>query len=296
MATVEEIVEVAPADDGPVIKPNPPAPETDEKGAPVEAQEPPVQMLTAQMTPQDVAALEAQAPAPLRAADQRFLLMYFAQHDGKTALLPVAAFADDTETGELQATRKRLQETAQYNNRYHCAVVPLGKWGSLDGDATAILAGHFAALRAEAERLRAAELLQARGEAKPGVEGCTAEVRALLDRLKAQQPPMPPPQQIAAEQQQPQRQAPDSDRKAADVPAALQPINLYKPGQQEAFNALTSAERLELRRRLLHAQRTNNRAELDAIGKKFGPIALVGQPELRDTPPPADAKTGAVIH
>jgi hypothetical protein len=61
---------------------------------------------------------------------------------------------------------------------------------------------------------------------------------------------------------------------------------VYKPGQQEAFNALTPKQKVVLRRRLLKARRTNNQTEIDAICSSFGPIVVVDDSEIKDHGPP----------
>lgn len=79
---------------------------------------------------------------------------------------------------------------------------------------------------------------------------------------------------------------PDTKTPAAAVTDA--PNHVYEPGQKEAFNALTKEERYKLRLELLEARRTNNKKKLQQLSAKFGPIAIMGKPAVKDAGPNPD--------
>lgn len=236
------------------------------------------------LAPDEVVQLLSAPPAADPDSEVRcaFLLIYFAR-DGadRVAFYPVGAYGSMKEAEEERA-QMRMRKTVS-DDLYECAIVPLHAWGTPHAGTTAraILVDHMQRARAAAETYHA------------GVDGVSPEIRTLLDRVTTEAktrtpgpPPLPAPTNAAPTRQQDDAQA-TADAQAVAQAAAQ--IAQYTEAQKAAWAALTPQDKITLRREMLEARRTNNKAKLDAVARKFGNIVIMGNPEPAPpgTAPPA---------
>jgi signal recognition particle subunit SEC65 len=248
-----------------------------------------------------------EAGSQLRLKGQNVILFFWCQVGDQFCFMPIGTFPDKA---GAEAARDVMWKKYNYDTQFNFAIGPVGQWCALPDpgktSAVPLVVQHLRDLsiqNAKPGRAYAspdcAEILDRINKEAP--KASPEQLAQAMERATIQ--PAEDSKSFAPPSQAEEKPAPVVDAAGVPVPTKEEKLQAiikklkskrgavkknkkkasvqaapYKPGQKEAFDALTDDQRKKLCHDLVLAQQRNDQERLQAIYERFGPIAVMDKP------------------